>query len=95
MLYALVAQPSRKLTIALNCQLVILITSVLFRNLSNSMIENYLQKEKPYQSAGSFKLETLGSALVERIDSDDPTAIIGLSLIQLCKMLEKVQIHVI
>lgn len=71
------------------------ITSVLFRDLSDNMIENYLLKEKPYQSAGSFKSETLGSALVERIETDDPTAIIGLPLIQLCKMLERVGILVL
>jgi septum formation protein len=59
------------------------------------MIENYLQKEKPYQSAGSFKSETLGSALIEKFHGDDPTAMIGLPLIALCHMLEKVGMAVI
>ncbi|HRE31920.1 MAG TPA: Maf family nucleotide pyrophosphatase [Candidatus Berkiella sp.] len=76
-----------------DCRLVT--TSVTFRKLTPSMIENYLQKEKPYQSAGSFKSETLGSALIEKFHGDDPTAIIGLPLITLCNMLEKVGMAVI
>lgn len=76
-----------------DCRLVM--TSVTFRKLTPSMIENYLQKEKPYQSAGSFKSETLGSALIEKFHGDDPTAMIGLPLIALCDMLEKAGMPVI
>lgn len=71
-----------------DCRLVT--TAVTFRKLTPSMIENYLNKEQPYQSAGSFKSETLGSALIEKFHGDDPTAMIGLPLITLCDMLEKV-----
>lgn len=71
------------------------ITTLTFKKLTPSMIENYLEKEKPYQSAASFKSETLGSALIEKFESDDPTGIIGLPLIMLCDMLEKVGIAVI
>jgi septum formation protein len=70
-------------------------TTVTFRHLTLTMIENYLNKEKPYQSAGSFKSETLGSALISRFESDDPTAIIGLPLIILCEMLVKAGIEII
>jgi septum formation protein len=70
-------------------------TTVTFRKLSQHQIENYLRKEEPYQSAGSFKSETLGSALLEKFESEDPTAIIGLPLIMLCEMLRKVGVEVI
>jgi septum formation protein len=70
-------------------------TTVTFRKLPQHQIENYLRKEEPYQSAGSFKSETLGSALLEKFESEDPTAIIGLPLIMLCEMLRKVGIEVI
>lgn len=73
----------------------IAITSVVFRELTSNMIENYLSKEKPYNSAGSFKSETLGSALITRFEGEDPTAMIGLPLIMLCDMLRKVGIEVI
>lgn len=71
------------------------ITTLTFKKLTSSMIENYLEKEKPYHSAASFKSETLGSALIEKFECDDPTGIIGLPLIMLCEMLEKVGIQVI
>lgn len=70
-------------------------TTITFRTLSPAMIENYLQKEKPYQSAGSFKSETLGSALISRFESEDPTAIIGLPLIILSEMLTQAGIAII
>lgn len=76
-----------------DCRLVT--TTITFRKLTSSMIENYLAKEQPYNSAASFKSETLGSALIEKFQSDDPTAIIGLPLITLCDMLQKVGIAVI
>ena len=60
---------------------------VLFRDVSDSEIETYLLAEKPYDCAGSAKSEGLGIALVERIDNDDPTALVGLPLIRTCRML--------
>ena len=60
---------------------------VQFRHLSGSDIENYLQAEKPYDCAGSAKSEGLGIALLERIDNDDPTALIGLPLIRTAALL--------
>ncbi len=60
---------------------------VLFRDLSDDEIENYLRAEQPYDCAGSAKSEGLGIALLERIDSDDPTALIGLPLIRTARMI--------
>ena len=60
---------------------------VRFRDLSDDEIENYLQLEKPYDCAGSAKSEGLGISLLDTIDSDDPTALIGLPLIRTCQML--------
>ena len=61
---------------------------VKFRDLSDSEIENYLRIEQPYDCAGSAKSEGLGIALLESIDSDDPTALVGLPLIRTCKMIQ-------
>lgn len=61
--------------------------TVTFRSLSDEMIENYLQKEQPYQCAGSFKSEGLGVALFESMQGTDPSALIGLPLIELTNML--------
>lgn len=63
--------------------------TVYFRNLDDTQIERYLTKEKPYQCAGSAKSEGLGIALIERMETDDPNALIGLPLIALVTMLEK------
>ena len=60
---------------------------VKFRDLSDDDIENYLLAEQPYDCAGSAKSEGLGIALLESIDSDDPTALIGLPLIRTCNLL--------
>jgi septum formation protein len=60
---------------------------VLFRDLSDDEIENYLQAEKPYDCAGSAKSEGLGIALLESIENDDPTALVGLPLIRTARML--------
>ncbi len=68
---------------------------VVFRTLAPSMIENYLQREHPYNCAGSFKSEGLGSALFERLEGDDPSALIGLPLIRLTRMLENEGVPVI
>lgn len=60
---------------------------VVFRDLSDAEIENYLRIEQPYDCAGSAKSEGLGIALLDRIDNDDPTALIGLPLIRTARMI--------
>ena len=60
---------------------------VRFRALQDAEIERYLRAEQPYDCAGSAKSEGLGIALLEAIDSDAPTALIGLPLIRTCQML--------
>jgi septum formation protein len=60
---------------------------VTFRDLSEAEIEAYLRAEKPYDCAGSARSEGLGIALLEAIDSDDPSALVGLPLIRTCRML--------
>lgn len=60
---------------------------VTFRDLSDQEIERYLRAEQPYECAGSAKSEGLGIALLDAIQSDDPTALIGLPLIRTCRML--------
>ena len=61
--------------------------TVRFRDLDDAEIEAYLRAEQPYDCAGSAKSEGLGIALLEQIDSDDPTALIGLPLIRTCRLL--------
>lgn len=68
---------------------------VQFRDLSDAEIEAYLQAEKPYDCAGSAKSEGLGIALLESIDSDDPTALVGLPLIRTCRMIRAAGIQVL
>src|SRR5690606_20406752 len=63
------------------------ITHCVFRILSDGEIDAYLHHEKPFDTAGSAKAEGLGIALMDAMHSDDPTAIIGLPLIALCRML--------
>jgi septum formation protein len=60
---------------------------VTFRDLSDAEIEAYLVAETPYDCAGSAKSEGLGIAILEAIDNDDPTALVGLPLIRTCRML--------
>ncbi|MGO9446932.1 MAG: Maf family nucleotide pyrophosphatase [Thiobacillaceae bacterium] len=62
-------------------------TVVHIRKLSDEQIAGYLTKEEPYDCAGSAKSESLGIALMERMDSADPTALIGLPLMALTEML--------
>ncbi len=62
---------------------------VRFRSLGDDEIEYYLRTEQPYDCAGSAKCETLGIALLDAIESDDPTALIGLPLIRTCAMLRE------
>jgi septum formation protein len=62
---------------------------VRFRHLGEAEIERYLQLEQPYDCAGSAKCETLGIALLDAIDSDDPTALVGLPLIRTAQLLRE------
>lgn len=62
---------------------------VKFRDLTDSEIESYLRAEEPYDCAGSAKSEGLGIALLDAIDNDDPTALVGLPLIRTCQMLRE------
>ena len=62
-------------------------TRVRFRQLAKAQIEAYLRKEQPYDCAGSAKSEGLGIALIEAIEGEDPTALVGLPLIALTGML--------
>ena len=68
---------------------------VRFRELSDADIQRYLVLEQPYDCAGSAKCETLGIALLEAIESDDPTALVGLPLIRICQMLREAGIDVL
>jgi len=68
-------------------QLDCILYSVHFRHLTMSQIDAYLQAERPFNCAGSFKSEGLGIALLQRLQGDDPTALIGLPLIRLVTML--------
>lgn len=63
------------------------VVEVRFRQLNDTEIENYLQRERPYDCAGSAKSEGLGIALLEHIGNDDPTALVGLPLIRTTKMI--------
>jgi septum formation protein len=69
-------------------QLDVIPSSVTFRTLAAADIDSYLRREQPYDCAGAFKSEGLGIALMERLDGTDPTALIGLPLIRLTRMLE-------
>ena len=68
---------------------------VRFRQLTDEQIESYLNKEQPYQCAGSAKSEGLGIALMERMIGEDPNALIGLPLIKLITMLQNEGVDVI
>ena len=67
---------------------------VKYKNLNSREIENYLEKEKPFNCIGSIKSEGLGITLLDEINSSDPTAVIGLPLITLVEMLHKVGINI-
>lgn len=76
-------------------QLEVVPFSVHFRKLESAEIENYLNKEQPYNCAGSFKSEGLGITLFKRLEGDDPNTLIGLPLIQLNNMLKKEGVAII
>lgn len=64
-----------------------ILTHCRFRQLTPTEIDNYLQRDEPFDTAGSAKAESLGIALLESLRADDPTAIVGLPLIALTSML--------
>jgi septum formation protein len=68
---------------------------VTFRALDDARIEAYLRREQPYDCAGSAKAEALGIALIARMETDDPTSLVGLPLIALTEMLENAGLPVI
>ena len=68
---------------------------VVFRRLTDAEIERYLLAEQPYDCAGSAKSEGLGIALLERIDNDDPSALVGLPLIRTCQMLRAAGVQIL
>ena len=68
---------------------------VAFRTLDEARIEAYLRREQPYDCAGSAKAEGLGIALIARMQTDDPTSLIGLPLIALTEMLERAGLAVL
>lgn len=70
-------------------------TTVTFRNLPHAQLDGYLRADQPYDCAGSAKIESLGIALIERVESDDPTALIGLPLIRLTSMLAAAGVEVL
>ncbi len=65
------------------------------RELTDMQIDNYLQREQPYNCAGSFKSESLGIALFRRLEGDDPNALVGLPLIRLIEMLGQFGVDVL
>ncbi|MBN4079526.1 septum formation inhibitor Maf [Beggiatoa alba] len=69
--------------------------SVRFRSLSAAQIDYYLTQEKPYDCAGSFKSEGLGISLFERLEGEDPNALIGLPLIELIRLLAEENLDVL
>jgi len=71
------------------------LTRVHFRDLDAGTIARYVAREKPLDCAGSFKCEGLGIALFDRIETSDPTALIGLPLIALCKLLRELGIAIV
>lgn len=71
------------------------VTTVHFRPLHAHQIEAYVDREQPFDCAGGFKSESLGIALFERIDGDDPNALVGLPLIRLVSLLEQFGVEVL
>lgn len=67
--------------------------TVYFRPLAREQIERYLDREEPYNCCGSVKSEALGITLIEKMEGDDPNALIGLPLIELVNMLTREGYH--
>ena len=70
-------------------------TTVRFKRMATERLENYLRADQPYDCAGSAKIESLGIALIDSVDSSDPTALIGLPLIRLTSMLAAAGVDVL
>lgn len=70
-------------------------TIVTMKKLSVKTIENYLDREQPFNCAGSAKIEKLGIALMKEVRSTDPTALIGLPLIETVNLLAKAGLQII
>ena len=68
---------------------------VTFRDLDDAEIEAYLRSEEPYDCAGSARSEGLGIVILEAIESDDPTALIGLPLIRTSRMIRAAGVRVL
>ena len=64
-------------------------TTAMLRDISDAEIDRYLKIERPLDCAGSFMIERLGISLFERVESKDPTALVGLPLIKLCQCLRE------
>ena len=78
-----------------NIQTIVEFYYVYFRNLTEEEIQNYLVKEKPYNCAGSIRSEELGISLFEKLEGNDPNALIGLPLIRLNEMLRNEGVNVL
>ena len=74
-------------TPAAHVQIDVDVTRVHFRKVSVEEIARYVERDEPFDCAGSFRVERLGVALFERIEGSDPTALVGLPLIMACRML--------
>ncbi len=70
-------------------------TRVTFRDLGEAEIRRYVELERPLDCAGAFKSEGLGIALFESIQSNDPTALVGLPMIALCALLRRAGIAIV
>lgn len=77
------------------CETIVDSFAVMFRPLTVGQIDNYLEREQPFDCAGSFKVEGLGIALFERLEGNDPNTLIGLPLIQLVTLLQRAGVNVI
>ena len=75
------------------CQTEVSIVKVEFRELSAAEIESYLNYDKPFDCAGSFKVESLGISLFESVQSNDPTSLEGLPLISVCRLFRSAGIN--
>lgn len=78
---------------ATNRQVAVVACQAVFKRLSPAQIDRYLKIDLPYDTAGSARAESLGIALLDKLASDDPTAIIGLPLIQLTAMLSRIGLN--
>lgn len=71
------------------------ICTVFFKTLTLQQIKHYVDFDQPYDCAGGFKSESLGIALFEKIQGDDPNALVGLPLIKLIALLAQFDVHLL